>query len=91
MSPIKPKILIIAIILTISLFFIYKREQIYSAVDAAIGPDFLNNHPTIPSKDEIVPATSITNNETLDNLLRTQAQCMEDLIFLYKNIVLIFI
>jgi hypothetical protein len=77
MSPIKPKILIIAIILTVSLFFIYKREQIYSAVDAAIGPGFLNNHPTIPSKDEIVPATSITSNETLDNLLRTQAQCIE--------------
>jgi hypothetical protein len=51
MSPIKPKILIIAIILTISLFFIYKMEQIYSAIDAAIGPDFLNTHPTIPSKD----------------------------------------
>jgi hypothetical protein len=86
MSPIKAKILIIAIILTISLFFIYKREQIYSAVDAAIGPDFLNNHPTIPSKDEIVPATSITNNETLDNLLRTQAQCIEDFPDLYDSI-----
>jgi hypothetical protein len=84
MTPIKPKILLIAIILLISLFVIYKRERIFHHADF-VRPDFLD-HPTIPSNIEIVPPTSIAGDETLDNLLRTQAQCMQDFPDLYNSI-----
>lgn len=82
----KPRLLLVAIILLVSLFFIYvyRKEQIFRAVDT-IRPEFLN-HPTIPSKVGIIPPTSIASDDTLDNLLRTQAQCVQDLPDLYDSI-----
>ena len=84
MTSIRGRSFLIAFFLLTSSFFIYQHDRILHVVDV-VRPSFLK--PTATSTNvDIAPATRTADDETLDNLLRTQADCIQDYPHLYDAI-----
>lgn len=80
----KTRINIVVGILLGSLVLFYTRERILNVFN--IERPLTHEPTTAAPKPGIVPTTSIANDSTLDNLLRTQAQCVGDFPDLYDSI-----
>lgn len=73
----KSRVILLLVLSLVSLVLIYKRERIFNAVNVE-RLNLLN--PTLS------PTTRIADDKTLENLLRTQSQCITDFPDLYDSI-----
>lgn len=78
---------LIAAILCIAIVVVYRRERILDTIKFERNKIISSTTTTTrPPKLGIAPTTNTEDDKTLDNFLRTQAQCIEDYPDLYDSI-----